>query len=79
MYCKEDVNHAEIRPFGEYNYEDFLMEYELGRFVEGNKFPIAELHSCSCEDCKYNVNGKCWNSNQSYDCGHRIEKEVING
>lgn len=79
MYCKEDVNHAEIRPFGEYNYEDFLMEYELGRFIDGNKIPIAELPSCTHINCQYNVKGKCWNSNQSYDCKYRIRKEENNG
>ena len=32
MYCKEEINHAEIRPFGDYNYEDFKLEFDLGRF-----------------------------------------------
>ena len=75
MYCKEEINHAEIRPFGDYNYEDFKLEFDLGRFVEGNKIPIGELPSCSCADCDYNVHGKCWNSNHSYECGHRKKEE----
>ena len=29
MYCKEEINHAEIRPFGDYNYEDFKLEFDL--------------------------------------------------
>ena len=78
IYCKEEVNHAEVRPFGDYNYEDFKMEFELGRFVNGLKTPIAELNSCSKVDCKYNVNGKCWNSQETFDCGHRILKGVDN-
>ena len=32
LYCKEEVNHVEVRPFGDYNYEDFLEEFNLGRF-----------------------------------------------
>lgn len=72
-YCKKEVNHAEVRPFGEYNYEDFKAEYDLGRFINGNKIPIADLMSCSYIECEYNVNGKCWNSNHSYECGHRPE------
>lgn len=75
IFCKEEVNHAEIRPFGEYNYEDFKLEFDLGRFVEGNKFSVGELLECSDTECKYNVNGRCWNSNHSYNCGHRPEEE----
>lgn len=77
MYCKEEVNHAEVRPFGEYNYEDFKLEFNLGRFLkDGTKIPTGELMLCSNTDCKYNVNGRCWNSNYSYDCNYRIKKEV---
>ena len=77
MHCKAEVNHAEVRPFGAYNYEDFKLEYELGRFVDGQKIPIAELASCTNIDCPYNKEGKCWNSNGSYECLYR-PKEVIN-
>lgn len=74
-FCREEVNHAEVRPFGDYNYEDFQLEFELGRFLEdGTKLSIQELLSCSKEECKYNVNGKCWNSNYSFVCTHRPEK-----
>ena len=72
IYCGEEVNHAEVRDIGGYSEEDFRQEYELGRFVNGNKIEIKDLLNCSCEDCKYNVKGKCWNSNFSNDCGHRI-------
>lgn len=72
IYCKEEVNHAEIREVGGYDVEDFKQEYTLGRFVNGNKIAIQDLMGCTCKSCPYNVNGKCWNSNYSNDCGHRI-------
>lgn len=75
LNCKEEVNHAEIRPFGDYNYTDFLLEFELGRFLDdGTKIPVGELLQCSCETCDYNINGRCWNSNYSYECQHRPKK-----
>lgn len=74
IYCKKEVNHCEIRPIGCYTYDDFKQEYELGRFVDGNRKPVTELISCSKEDCKYNIEGKCWNDNHSFKCGHRVEE-----
>ena len=74
LCCQEEINHAEIRPYGNYRYEDFLEEYELGRYYEGKKIPVAELMSCTNKECEYIKNGKCWNSNYSYKCPHRIEK-----
>ena len=72
IYCGEEVNHAEVSPFGEYNYENFKSEFELGRFLEeGTRIPISELNSCSNIECKYNINGKCWNSNYSFNCDYR--------
>ena len=76
LYCKEEVNHVEVRPFGDYNYEDFLEEFKLGRFVNGERVPGCDLLQCSKLECKYNRGGRCWNSNESFDCGHRILKEV---
>ena len=79
LYCQEETNHAEVRPFGRYRYENFLEEFELGRYINGNKIPIADLMSCSQIDyCKYNKDGKCWNSNYSYECPHRPKKEENN-
>lgn len=75
IYCKEEVNHAEVREIGGYNVEDFKQEYDLGRFVDGNRIAIKDLLDCSCEECECNINGKCWNSNWSNDCGHRIKEE----
>lgn len=74
-HCKEEVNHAEVRPFGSYNYEDFKMEFELGRFVDGLRIPMEDCLGCSKIQCEYNVNGKCWNCNKTYNCGHRIIEE----
>lgn len=74
IYCKKEVNHAEVREIGGYNEEDFKQEYNLGRFVNGNKIAIKDLSDCSCKNCEYNVNGKCWNSNFSNDCGHRLKE-----
>lgn len=71
IYCKKEINHAEVKMFGDYQKEDFLEEFNLGRFVDGNKIPILELLSCTHKECMYNKDGKCWNSNQSYECNHR--------
>ena len=59
-----------------YTYETFREEFEAGRFVEGNRYEINELLSCTKINCPYNKNGKCWNSDFSNDCGHRIKKEL---
>ena len=38
IHCKEEWNFAEVRPFGDYNYEDFLVEFRKGNFDnEGNR------------------------------------------
>lgn len=74
LYCKKETNHAEIRPFGSYTVEDFQREYELGRFEDGNRVPTKDLLKCSKVDCEYNVDGKCWNSNYTYECKHRIDR-----
>lgn len=68
LHCQECNNCAEVKPFGSYTYEDFLEEFELGRFVEGNRIPIADLQDCNKEECNYNRNRKCWNANHSYNC-----------
>ena len=75
--CKKECNHVEIRPFEDgYNYEDFLEEFKMGRFTkDGKRIPINELMECTKEECEYNKYGKCWNSNYSYDCKHRPNKE----
>ncbi len=78
LFCDLETNHAEVRPFGAYNREDFEEEFQLGRFVDGKKIPIAELLSCSKTECDYNKDGKCWNSNGSFKCGHRIIKKNPN-
>lgn len=73
LYCNCKTNHAEVKPFGAYTYDDFLEEYSLGRFVNGNKIPIAKLESCSQVDCDYNKHGKCWNSKNNVNCVNRVQ------
>jgi hypothetical protein len=76
-WCKEETNHAEVRSFGSYTKEDFDLEFKLGRFVDGQKVPIKDLTGCTKQDCEYNVNGRCWNSNYSYkECTHRLPLEL---
>ena len=75
IYCGEETNHCEIRPIGKYTYEDFQEEFELGRFVDGERIPTGELMRCSNFECPYNKNGRCWNSNHSFDCSHRPKEE----
>ena len=45
IYCKEEWNFAEVRPFGDYDYEDFLMEFRNGNFdIEGQrKLPYRQF------------------------------------
>lgn len=76
LYCGEEVNHAEIREIGGYTIEDFQKEYQLGRFAGGLKKEINQLLTCSKKTCPFNVDGKCWNTNCSNRCAHRIYKEV---
>jgi len=71
IYCNKEVNHAEIRDSGGYTYEDFKKEFELGRFVDGQR---ENMSSCTCLKCQYNINGKCWNSNNSANCPHKPKK-----
>lgn len=33
-YCKKQHNMVEVRPFGQYKYEDFLIEFTQGNFDE---------------------------------------------
>lgn len=70
LNCKEETNHAEIK--GSYTYQDFLDEFNLGRFVDGQRISLADLIGCSKMDCKYNKNGRCWNADGSYNCEHRV-------
>lgn len=74
LHCGEMTNHCEIRPIGHYTYEDFKEEFDLGRFVDGERIPVADLPECSNLKCKCNKNGKCWNSNHSYKCDYRQEE-----
>ena len=69
FHCKDELNHAEVRENNlNYTYENFKQEYETGRFIDGNRVPITELIECSCLTCPYNINGRCWNANNSFQC-----------
>ena len=73
--CKEEVNHAEVRVNNlNYTYEDFQQEFELGRFVDGQRVHINELYGCSNSKCPFSKYGKCWNANGSNPCSHRPQK-----
>lgn len=78
IYCKEENNHVEVRDKGQYTEQDFKLEYELGRFVNGDRIEIKNLIKCSKNNCKYNLDGNCWNANHSYNCGHRPERGDVN-
>ena len=41
---------------------------------DGKRIPINELMECTKEECEYNKDGKCWNSNYSYECKYRVKK-----
>lgn len=71
IYCQEEINHAEIRDIEGYTENDFKQEFELGRFINGNRVETKNLFNCSKIDCPYNINGQCWNANKSYECRHR--------
>ncbi len=34
LNCHKETNHAEVREFSRYSYEDFLLEFENGNFSE---------------------------------------------
>lgn len=78
LTCQKETNHVEIKPFGSYTKQDFLEEYELGRFVNGKRVPVAELTGCRKRDCQYNRHGKCWNTNNSAHCPHKVILENPN-
>lgn len=47
LQCGKETNHAEVRGFGKYTYEDFLIEFRNGNFdEEGNrKMPWKQFES----------------------------------
>lgn len=34
LHCNQETNHAECRGFGQYDYEDFKIEFENGNFTD---------------------------------------------
>lgn len=67
LYCGKSTNHVEVSKYHNYSVENFKEEFELGRFVDGNRVAIKDLKGCKNHDCKYNKNGKCWNA-QKENC-----------
>ncbi len=37
--CKRQVNHVEIKPFSEYDYDRFISDYNDGKFKEFEELP----------------------------------------
>ena len=37
LHCQQETNHVECRGFGQYNYNDFLIEYQNGNFTENGE------------------------------------------
>lgn len=37
LKCQCETNHAEVKPFSSYTYEDFKKEFDEGVFVNGNR------------------------------------------
>lgn len=70
IYCKKECNCAEVSYKNNYTYDNFNEEFKLGRFVDGERIAIKDLRSCKY-NCPYNKNGKCWNANNSYNCGKK--------
>lgn len=77
IHCKKEVNHAEVREIGGYTEEDFRKEFELGRFKDGQRVEGKNLLLCSNVTCPFNIKGKCWNSNNSNDCGYKPVYEEV--
>ena len=71
LYCGEETNHCEIKDSGKYTYEDFEQEFKMGRFIEGKREALEDCLNCSKENCPFNLNGKCWNANNSIQCSHK--------
>lgn len=71
-YCKKEINHVEIKDGIDYAYEDFLEEYQSGRFIDGKRVELKDLMICDKKDCPFNKNGKCWNANNSIKCKYKI-------
>ena len=68
IYCQKEVNHAEIREMSDYTYEDFKKEFELGRFVDGQR---EKMWICTNQKCPFNIKENCWNCNRSANCKHK--------
>jgi hypothetical protein len=67
IHCKETWNCAEVRPFGEYNREDFEFEFHYGNFdEEGNRImPYKQFeHKKMLELERKNIEEESENANE---------------
>lgn len=73
LKCQKETNHCEIvgEEGNSYSHEDFVKEFNLGRFVDGNRIAIKDLVKCTKYHCAYNESGHCWNANNHYKCPHK--------
>lgn len=73
IFCGKETNHAEIKDCdSKYTVEDFNLEFNLGRFVNGLRVSISDLAGCTKGDCKYNINGKCWDAANTNNCKYKV-------
>lgn len=75
IHCKKETNHVEIRDTEKYTLEDFKQEFELGRFINGERIEKNKLERCEVVSCPYNVENRCWNANHSFECNYRKENK----
>lgn len=76
IHCKKDTNHVEIKEDDHsYEYEDFLLEFRTGRFVDGQRVPISKLNKCINHNCPNCILGKCWDAANKSHCRYK-EKNV---
>ena len=72
IHCKQVINHCEIIDnSSKYTLEDFKEDFNLGRFVNGERVAIEDMLDCENENCNFNKNKKCWNCNDSQHCSGR--------
>ena len=75
LFCGEEINHVEVKASGsKYTYDDFLEEFTLGRFVNGERVATQDLTICTNKECVYRKNGRCWNANKSHQCKYRRDE-----
>lgn len=63
-YCKVQNNMAEVRPFGQYKYKDFLTEFTFGNFTpEGLRIDPSWRRFVSTHEGKELIKNDCVSKN----------------